>query len=88
MDDDSSQLIAHVARSTNLPLPQAARVINDILEFYNESAEAFVARRHRELVNHGLKNPEIFSRISQELPARRFASPTLSVRQLRRLIYG
>lgn len=88
MDDESAQLIAHIARSTNLPTQQAARVIADILEFYSESAEAFVARRHQELAQQGLKNPAIFDRISKELPARRFTSPSFSLRQLRRLIYG
>lgn len=88
MDDDSTQLIAHVARSTDLPRAQAARLIEDILGFYNESAEAFVTRRHQELMAQGLKNPAIFEAIALELTQRRFRAPDLSARQLRRLIYG
>jgi len=88
MDDDSTKLIAHVARSTDLPRAQAVRLIEDILGFYNESAEAFVTRRHHELMAQGLKNPAIFEAIARELTQRRFRAPDLSARQLRRLIYG
>ena len=36
----------------------------------------------------GLTNPVIFERIAAELPYRAVAPPELSLRQLRRLVYG
>ena len=48
----------------------------------------FVRRRHRELAARGLTNDRIFAAIAAELPARLFPAPGLSVRQLRRLVYG
>jgi len=50
--------------------------------------EEFVRRRHRELKTGGLTNEQAFARIAAELPARRVAPPQLSLRQLRRVIYG
>ena len=45
-------------------------------------------QRHHELRLRQLKNAEIWSAISAEMAARRFAAPALSQRQLRRIVYG
>lgn len=63
-------------------------MIADVLGYFDESAEAYVRRRHGELQSRGLTNDQIFKRISVELPARRVAPPELSLRQLRRIVYG
>jgi hypothetical protein len=47
-----------------------------------------VRRRHRELKAGGLTNERAFALIAAELPARRVAPPQLSLRQLRRVVYG
>jgi hypothetical protein len=47
-----------------------------------------VRRRHRELQASGLANAAIFDCIAAELAARPVAAPTLSARQLRRVVYG
>ena len=81
-------LIRYVTVSTGLPNATAARVIADILAYFDETVEDFVRRRHHELRLRQLKNAEIWSAISAEMTARRFAAPPLSQRQLRRIVYG
>ena len=56
--------------------------------FFSEAPDAYVRRRHAELQRERLRNPEIFERIAEELATRRFAAPTFSTRQIRRIVYG
>jgi hypothetical protein len=81
-------LIDHLVRSTALQRGEAARVILDVLAYFDETTDDFVRRRHRELQSGGLVNAEIFERIAAELPHRAVAPPQLSLRQLRRIVYG
>ncbi|MBZ4015202.1 MULTISPECIES: hypothetical protein [Streptomyces] len=81
-------LVEHLVRSTPLQRGEAVRVIQDVLAYFDETAETFVRRRHRELQAQGLRNDAIFERIAHELPHRAVAPPELSIRQLRRLVYG
>ncbi|MEU8505983.1 hypothetical protein AB0C40_14940 [Streptomyces brevispora] len=81
-------LIDHLVRSTALQRGEASRVILDVLAYFDETTEEFVRRRHRELQSGGLVNAEIFERIAAELPHRAVAPPELSLRQLRRIVYG
>ena len=84
-DDD---LVAHLVRSTPLTPNEAARVVAEVVAYYGEAVPDYVRRRHAELKHRGLTNDRIFDEITAELAARRFAAPPLSVRQLRRLVYG
>ncbi|WP_107473941.1 hypothetical protein [Streptomyces sp. TP-A0874] len=81
-------LVDHLVRSTPLRRGEAARVVLDVLAYFDETTEEFVRRRHQELRSGGLKNPEIFERITAELPHRAVNPPPLSLRQLRRIVYG
>jgi hypothetical protein len=81
-------LIAHLTMTSPLGPGEAARVVADVLAYFSEPVEEFVRRRHAELKTGGLTNEEIFPRIAAELPARRVAAPELSLRQLRRIVYG
>ncbi|MQA11985.1 MAG: hypothetical protein GEU98_26295 [Pseudonocardiaceae bacterium] len=83
-----ADLVRHVVTSTGLPTTTAARVIADVLEYYGESTEQFVRRRHRELRGRRYKNERIWAAITEELAGRAVAAPTLSERQLRRIVYG
>ncbi|MER5460826.1 hypothetical protein ABT010_09075 [Streptomyces sp. NPDC002668] len=82
------ELIDHLVRSTALQRGEAARVVLDVLAYFDEKTEEFVRRRHRELQSGGLANTEIFERIAAEMPHRAVAPPELSLRQLRRIVYG
>ncbi|MEC4018081.1 hypothetical protein [Streptomyces sp. H27-D2] len=81
-------LIDHLMRSTPLQRGEAARVVLDVLAYFDETTEEFIRRRHRELQSGGLVNADIFERIAAELPHRAVAPPDLSLRQLRRVVYG
>jgi hypothetical protein len=81
-------LIDHLIRSAPLSRGEAARVVQDVLAYFDETAADYVRRRHRELKAGGMVNDEIFDRIAQELPRRAVAPPELSKRQLRRIVYG
>ncbi|GAA1892464.1 hypothetical protein GCM10009837_13140 [Streptomyces durmitorensis] len=85
MHDD---LVDHLTRSTPLQRGEALRVIQDVLAYFDETTEEFVRRRHRELQGQGLLNAAIFEQISADLHYRAVAPPELTLRQLRRIIYG
>ena len=80
-------LLDHLGRTTGLSERELDRLLDEIREYFSESVEQFVTRRHTELQGE-LKNDAIFDRIADELRLRRFAAPPLTHRQIRRLIYG
>lgn len=82
------ELVTHLSHTSPLSQREAARVVAEVLGYFHESVEEFVRRRHRELKSGGLTNEQAFARIAAELPARRVAPPQLSLRQLRRVVYG
>jgi hypothetical protein len=87
MPGGSQPLVRHVAESTGLPAGVATRVVTEVAVYFMESTREYVRRRHRELQAEGLRNDVIFPRINTELHSRPVAPPTLSTRQLRRIVY-
>ena len=88
MDDgEFAPLLDHLV-ATGLSRGDAQRTVAEVLDYFSETTESFVRRRHRELQRRGLANAESLSRIADELPHRRVAPPQLSLRQIRRVIYG
>jgi hypothetical protein len=81
-------LVDRLVGTTDLTPAEAARVVEDVLAFHHEPVEAYVRRRHAELKIYGVRNPEIFGRLAEELTHRVVAAPPLTERQLRRIIYG
>ena len=73
---------------TSLEPAIARRLVAEVLHFFDETPEDFIIRRHRELQQDGFSNTEIYTRIEAELEAHRFTNPPLSLRQIRRVIYG
>ncbi|MFF5535441.1 hypothetical protein ACFY71_23625 [Streptomyces cinerochromogenes] len=82
------ELVDHLTRSTPLNRGEALRVVQDVLAYFDETTQDFVRRRHRELQAQGLVNTEIFERIEADLKYRAVAPPELTLRQLRRMVYG
>lgn len=87
-EPELQDLIDHLVRSTRLDPDEASRVVEEVLAYLCEQPSQFVARRHAELRREGLANNAIFERLAREIDRRRFAAPPLSLRQLRRLVYG
>jgi polyhydroxyalkanoate synthesis regulator phasin len=82
------ELVDHLTRSTPLNRGEALRVVQDVLAYFDETTQDYVRRRHRELQAQGLQNTEIFERIEADLRYRAVAPPELTLRQLRRMVYG
>jgi hypothetical protein len=87
-DPFPEDLVSYLAASTGLPQATAVRVIADVTTYFSETTEEFIRRRHDELHRRQRKNEEIWPLITAELAQHRFAAPSLSERQLRRIVYG
>jgi hypothetical protein len=87
---DLDELADHLSRASRLDRVEARRVVREVAAWLlEETVEAFVQRRHRELKDAGERNNDaIFRRIADEIVTRPFAAPPLSERQIRRLVYG
>jgi exonuclease VII large subunit len=83
-----TEIVDRVASSTGLTPAEAARVVDDVVAWYREPVEHYIRRRHAHHRLFGKRNPEIFALIADELSGRLVAAPSLSQRQLRRIIYG
>ena len=81
-------LVDYLIRTCPLSPAEAARVVADVLGYFSEPAGDYVRRRHQELKARGLTNDVAFEQIAAEIPQRRYAPPELSLRQLRRMVYG
>jgi hypothetical protein len=85
---DLDDILDYLVRTSRLTRSEAVRVVDEMLSAMNETAEEFIRRRHHALQAQGLSNDEIFPRLQVELGAWRFRVDELSVRQLRRIVYG
>lgn len=83
-----SDLVERISRTYGIPIPQAERIVEDILIAYGDTVEEWVRSRHIRLRKGGMKNEDIYRQLAEELLRRRFASEPLTLRQIRRLIYG
>jgi hypothetical protein len=86
--EDMGELVEYLSRSSRLSPQEAARLVNEVLAFMNETPEDFIRRRHLALQSQGLSNRAIYLQITTELTQRRFCAPEYSERQIRRVIYG
>ena len=86
---DLNPLIQHLCNNSAVSRLEAIKLIDEVREYFNETVEDYVSRRHQELkLELGLSNPQIYQRIEDEIKQMVFASRPLSQRQIRRLIYG
>ncbi len=81
-------LLDHLSHAGGLDRSEARRLVEEVLSFYGETPQAFVARRHRELQAEGMRNRAIYAALAAEMEGRRFRAPRLSERQIRRIVYG
>jgi hypothetical protein len=81
-------LVEYLIRTCPLSPAEASRVVDDVLGYFSEAPQDYVRRRHRELKARGLTNDLAFEQIAAEIPQRRYAPSALSLRQLRRIVYG
>lgn len=82
------ELVSRISEAYGVPASQAERIIEEVLIAYGDTVEEWVRSRHIRLRSRGMRNEDIYRRLEEELPNRRFSSDPLSLRQIRRLIYG
>jgi hypothetical protein len=87
-DSRFRELSERIAMTTGLAPTVVDRVIAEVVSALSEPLEALVRRRHRELQRIGLRNDAIYERVVGELTVRPVRSPALTVRQVRRIVYG
>lgn len=91
MKDDTNlhPLLNHLCNISRLEQNEAKKLVAEVIAYFSETTEVYVQRRHRELKqDEGLSNAQIYQRIETELKQIVLASPALSQRQIRRIIYG
>jgi len=82
------RLVSRLHSAYGIDASLAERIVEDVLLSYADTQEEWIRSRHIRLQGQGLGNEEIFRRIAQEVGQRRFAARPLSLRQIRRIIYG
>jgi hypothetical protein len=84
----SDEFKRHIVEMFDLEERDFTRLLEEFLGHFGSTVEEYVRNRHRELQREGRKNEEIFSIIASEVHERRFAAEPLTVRRIRRMIYG
>ena len=88
-EPDLQPLLNHLCNISRLDQAEAKKLVAEVVAYFSETTEIYVQRRHRELKqDEGLSNAQIYQRIEIELKQIVLASPALSQRQIRRVIYG
>jgi len=64
------------------------RLLDDLTGAFDSSVEDYIQKRHTSLQKEGKKNVVIYDILQKEIRTHRFLGPDLSVRQIRRAIYG
>ena len=78
----------YLLRVVDLPEPLLDKIVGELRDHWSETAGDFARRRHKELQHQGVPNRLVYSQIARELVRRPVLSPSLSERQIRRIIYG
>jgi hypothetical protein len=87
-DAADPDLVRRIADSLGITGGEAERVIGEVIAYYQEPVEAFIRRRHAACKLRGMTNEQIYPLVAAELATRVVAAPTLSERQIRRIIYS
>lgn len=83
-----SDYVNHLCQLYPLKKEDLLRLWEEFQEYYKETPEEYIRRRHIELQSKGYRNQDIFKKIQDQLKIQRFKSTPLSTRQIRRIIYG
>lgn len=85
---NSDHLIRRLCQLYGLDEATAAQIIAELMDAWDQTPADFIERRHQELQRQGLRGDECYATIQEELERRRFKAPALTIRQIRRRIYG
>ena len=82
------RLARHLTGTTGLSLADAEHLVSEVFDLFGQTVDEFVVATHAELQQEGYSGEAIYRQIQEELRAWRFAAKSLSIRQIRRRIYG
>ena len=71
-----------------VPSQSVERVAGEVLDLFGQTLDDFITARHSELQQEGYSTTAIYRHIQSEIEEWRFKAPPLSLRQIRRRIYG
>ena len=74
--------------SFSLENRELSRLLDEINSYYELEIKEFIQLRHLQLKNEGWQNADIFNQLQTEIEDRRFKAGEISLRQIRRIIYG
>jgi hypothetical protein len=82
------QFLQYLRTIVDVPEAVLRKILAEVNEYYSLTPEEFIRRRHSELRATGkYRNAEIYEILKREIVQRRFPRE-LSIRQIRRIIYG
>jgi hypothetical protein len=84
----SNEFQHYICNTFNLSERSFNHLMDEFLGHFSSPLKDFVRKRHTELQRKGRKNEEIYRLIAEEVQSRRFAAENLTVRKIRRIIYG
>ena len=79
---------SYILSTVNISQKDFYNLLNEISSYFNVSHKEYIQKRHLELQKQGFSNRTIYVKIQKEIKARPFCAPDLSIRQIRRCIYG
>ena len=82
------RLLHRLILTTGLNETEAEHVVEEVFDLFCMDTDAFIVMRHGELQKEGVGGNRIYERIQEDLEDWRFSAEKLSVRQIRRRIYG
>ena len=84
----NEELENYILSSYSLNKSDLYRLLDDLSGIFNDSVEEYIHKRHVFMQKEGKKNNEIYQILQKEIRSHRFLGPELSIRQIRRIIYG
>lgn len=78
----------HLLQSYSLERNDLYRLLDDLAGAFDISVEDYIQKRHASLQKEGKRNVAIYEILRNEIRKQHFLGPELSIRQIRRAIYG
>lgn len=84
----NQEFLQHLLSSYPLDESELLRLLDDLSGAFDYTVESYIQEKHLSLQREGKKNAVIYEILQKEIKAMRFQGPELSIRQIRRIIYG
>jgi len=85
---DYKLFLEQMSQTYGMSQETISKLSEELCYFWNQDLKTWLQTRHQELQSLGYKNDAIYSELQKEIKKRPFAASPLSLRQIRRIIYG